>query len=187
MAIHPDGNVTHSRERFTQTRNARGVCLIMCHTDQKMSDYACRTVNQNRNRRTRRRGELSRQPDDAEVSDRRVGPSREKTVRRFTYTTPTSSFAGGRRGTQIFAAVSGGSDGASNNLLRAHHDAVVQPLSKRRTRPAARVASSSAGEETFVFNSSPQKLQVLSVHATVIPRRSLSKILVPGFGKYSST
>lgn len=81
-----------------------------------------------------------------------MGPSRGNAGRPFTYATPTSSFAGGKRGTQIFAALSGGSDGGSNNLLRVHHDAVVRPLLKRKARPAARCSSSSAGKKELVCN-----------------------------------
>ncbi|CAM9709197.1 unnamed protein product [Pylaiella littoralis] len=58
---------------------------------------------------------------------------------------PTSSFAGGRHRTQIFAVVSGGRGGRGDSLLRAHHDAVIQPLLKGRNQRAARDSSSSPG------------------------------------------
>lgn len=73
-----------------------------------------------------------------------MGTTRGRGLDSSKYTTPTSSFAGGRHGTLIFAAVSGGS--GADGLLRAHHDAVVQPLLKRKNRPAAN-GSSSFGKE----------------------------------------
>lgn len=58
------------------------------------------------------------------------------------YGTPTSSFAGGQHGTQIFAAVSGGDRGNGGSLLQEHHNAVIKPLLEGEDRPA--VGSSSA-------------------------------------------
>lgn len=85
--------------------------------------------------------------DESGLSARRAKfrTSRETRRRSPMYDNPTSSFAGGRHGTQIFAAVSGGSDGLGDSLLRAYHDAVVQPLLKRGGRSAARHSSSSPG------------------------------------------
>lgn len=53
----------------------------------------------------------------------RSAGSRTTSFRSPTYTSPTSSFAGGRFGTLIFASVPG-----SDNLLRAHYDAEIHPL-----------------------------------------------------------
>lgn len=85
-------------------------------------------------------GEKSSSTTRAESRD-----SSQRALRSAMYMNPTSSFAGGRTGTQIFAAVSGVSD-SGHSLLRAHHDAVIQPLMKWGNRDAARGSSSSPGK-----------------------------------------
>lgn len=80
---------------------------------------------------------------DRESVRRALGTKPGSGLHALKYGTPTSSFAGGRHETLIFAAVSGGSGG--DCLLRAHHDAVIQPLIKRKNRPASRASASSIG------------------------------------------
>eukprot|EP00903_Cladosiphon_okamuranus_P019235 g17688.t1 len=77
---------------------------------------------------------------EADRADQRpsLGATHERGLHRSKYITPTSSFAGGRRGTLIFAAISGGS---GEGLLRAHHDAVIKPLLKRNRRPTSHTSS----------------------------------------------
>jgi len=110
------------------------------------SHTAC-DVHQHRKSRSGGRADV---PPEAEAGDERavvrhaLDIARGKGLHSSKYSTPTSSFAGGRHGTLIFAAVSGGSSG--DGLLRAHHDAVIQPLLKRKDRPAARASSSSFGK-----------------------------------------
>lgn len=57
------------------------------------------------------------------------------------YTPPTSSFAGGKTGTFIFASTSGG-----DRLLQAHYDAVIKPLLERSDAHNAVTRSSPSGE-----------------------------------------
>ncbi|CAM9141998.1 unnamed protein product [Scytosiphon promiscuus] len=88
----------------------------------------------------------------ANVADKKCTParsiascaSRMAATRPSTYDTPTSSFAGGRCGTQIFAALSGRDCRGGSGLLRAHHDAVRKPLRPGESRSTA-VSSSVPG------------------------------------------
>lgn len=90
------------------------------------------------------KGRVGRQediPPEADAAGHRA--RRYRALDASKYATPTSSFAGGKHGTLIFAAVS---DGGGDGLLRAHHDAVIQPLLKREDGPAAQTPSSSTGK-----------------------------------------
>ncbi|CAM9113630.1 unnamed protein product [Ectocarpus sp. 6 AP-2014] len=119
-----------------------------------------------RSRAATLRGSRERNTRTCDLGNRTANPLRANgTNRRETrigrvrlpssaYSTPTSSFAGGRCGTQIFAAVSGG--GGGGDLLKAYHDAVVQPLGKAETRPRARSSSSSNGVRLSYNNPRPK-------------------------------
>ncbi|CAN0321222.1 unnamed protein product [Ectocarpus fasciculatus] len=96
-------------------------------------------------------GNRAANPLRANGTSRRETRIRRVKSRSSAYSTPTSSFAGGRCGTQIFAAVSGGG-GGGDDLLKAYHNAVVQPLVKAETRPGARSSSSSSKGVRLSYN-----------------------------------
>lgn len=112
-----------------------------------------------------RRGRPENIPTEADPAGQRATVRRALSTTRgrgshcSKYITPTSSFAGGRHGTLIFATVSGESRG--DGLLRAHHDAVIQPLLKRENRPASHASSSSIGKRNYFIQ--VQNITLMSV------------------------